>query len=59
MYQFPIGVMLESFRLPFREAVEKAASLGVSGLQIYMTQPGEILTEQNAKCCWTSSSPTG
>ncbi len=41
MYQFPIGVMLESFRLPFREAVEKAASLGVSGLQVYMTQPGE------------------
>jgi hypothetical protein len=25
MYQFPIGVMLESFRLPTPEAVKKAA----------------------------------
>lgn len=52
MYQFPIGVMLESFRLPFREAVEKAASLGVSGLQIYMTQPGETYFQDldGAKC---------
>ena len=44
MYNFPIGVMLESFRLPFREAVEKAASLGAKGLQIYMTT-GEMAPE--------------
>ena len=44
MYNFPIGVMLESFRLPFRQAVEKAASLGVQGLQIYMTS-GEMAPE--------------
>ena len=36
-----IGAMLDSFRLPFREGVEKAASLGVEGLQIYATD-GEI-----------------
>ena len=45
MYNFPIGVMVESFRLPFREAVEKAASLGAKGLQIYMTQ-GDMSPEQ-------------
>ena len=30
MYQFPIGVMLESFRLPTPEAVAKAAGLAVT-----------------------------
>ena len=44
MYNFPIGVMLESFRLPFRQAVEKAAALGAKGLQIYMTK-GEMAPE--------------
>lgn len=44
MYNFPIGVMVESFRLPFREAVEKAASLGAKGLQMYMTY-GEMAPE--------------
>lgn len=37
MYQFPIGVMLESFRLPTEEAVKKAASMGVQGIQMYCT----------------------
>lgn len=36
-----IGVMVESFRLGFREGVEKAASLGVKGIQKYATG-GEI-----------------
>lgn len=52
MYNFPIGVMVESFRLPFREAVEKAASLGAKGLQIYMTQGDmapENLSEKKVK----------
>lgn len=44
MYNFPIGVMLESFRLPFGEAVEKATALGADGLQIYLTQ-GEFAPE--------------
>ncbi|MBE6611975.1 MAG: sugar phosphate isomerase/epimerase [Ruminococcaceae bacterium] len=32
-----IGVMAESFRLPFPEAVAKAAELGADGLQVYAT----------------------
>lgn len=44
MYNFPIGVMLESFKLPFKEAVEKAAALGAKGLQIPMTS-GEMAPE--------------
>lgn len=44
MYSFPIGAMIESFKLPFEQAVEKAASLGVKGLQMYMTK-GEMSPE--------------
>ena len=36
-----IGVMLESFRLPFREAVKKAAEVGADGIQLYVCQ-GEM-----------------
>lgn len=38
MYQFPIGVMLESFRLPTPEAIKKAAELGAVGIQMYCTK---------------------
>lgn len=38
MYQFPIGVMLESFRLPTTEAIAKAAEVGAQGIQMYCTQ---------------------
>ncbi len=37
MYQFPIGVMVDSFRIPTKEAVKKAAALGAKGLQMYST----------------------
>lgn len=37
MYQFPIGAMLESFKLETREAVKAAAAIGASGLQMYST----------------------
>ena len=37
MYQFPIGAIVESFRLPTREAVKAAAALGLQGLQMYCT----------------------
>ncbi len=37
MYKFPVGGMVESFRLPTREAIKKAASLGLEGLQMYAT----------------------
>lgn len=37
MYQFPIGVMLESFRLDTVSAIQKAAQIGAQGLQMYVT----------------------
>lgn len=37
MYQFPIGVMMESFRLSTKEAIQKAAEIGAKGLQMYAT----------------------
>ncbi|MBQ2766179.1 MAG: sugar phosphate isomerase/epimerase [Clostridia bacterium] len=37
MYKFPIGAVLESFRLPTYEAVKKAAELGLNGIQMYAT----------------------
>lgn len=37
MYQFPIGAMLESFKLETHEAVKAAAAIGASGLQMYST----------------------
>lgn len=37
MYKFPIGAMVESFRCPTREAIKKAADLGLQGLQMYAT----------------------
>ncbi len=41
MRSFPIGVMLESFRLPITEALNKAHDLGVQGIQVYTTR-GEL-----------------
>lgn len=37
MYQFPIGVMLDSFRLDTIEAIKKAAEIGAKGIQMYAT----------------------
>ena len=37
MYKFPIGAIIESFRLPTLEAVKKAAALKLDGLQMYAT----------------------
>jgi len=37
MYDFPIGVILDSFRCGFREGVQKAVSCGARGLQMYVT----------------------
>ncbi len=44
MYSFPIGVIIDSFRLPIPEAVKKAALLGASGIQVYSTY-GEMAPE--------------
>lgn len=38
MYQFPIGVILESFRLDRSEAIKKAAAVGAQGIQMYATK---------------------
>ena len=38
MYNFPIGVILESFKLDRSEAIKKAAELGANGIQMYATK---------------------
>lgn len=38
MYNFPIGVILESFRLSRSESIKKAAALGAKGIQMYATE---------------------
>lgn len=37
MYNFPIGVMMDSFRLPVDQAIEKAVAMGAAGFQMYAT----------------------
>ena len=37
IYNFPVGVILESFRLPRSEAIAKAAEIGADGIQMYAT----------------------
>ena len=37
MYQFPIGVMSDSFKLDTVEAIKKAAQIGAKGIQMYAT----------------------
>ncbi|WFR56674.1 sugar phosphate isomerase/epimerase [Anaerocolumna sp. AGMB13025] len=44
MYNFPIGVMLDSFKLDTKTAIEKASLLGAKGLQMYATS-GEYSPE--------------
>lgn len=38
MYQFPIGVMLDSFCTETKQAIEKAAAIRAKGLQMYATK---------------------
>lgn len=45
MYQFPIGVMLESFKLPADEALDIAAKLGAQGLQLHAMR-GDFVPEK-------------
>lgn len=37
MYQFPIGVMLDSFKLDTVHAIRKAVEIGAKGIQMYAT----------------------
>ncbi len=48
MYNFPIGVILESFKLPRSEAIVKAREIGASGIQMYATE-GENSAENLTK----------
>ena len=38
MFDFPIGVILESFKKPRSEAIKEAAALGAKGIQMYATE---------------------
>ena len=38
MYQFPIGIILESFKCERSAAIRKTAALGAQGIQMYATQ---------------------
>ena len=38
MYNFPIGIMLDSLRTDNRTAIETAAKMGAKGLQMYATK---------------------
>ncbi len=44
MQTFPIGIILDSFRKPFLEALDIVASLGAQGIQVYATR-GEMSPE--------------
>jgi len=37
MYSFPIGAMLESFRPPVDESLDRAVAIGAQGIQVYTT----------------------
>ena len=52
MYNFPIGVILESFKSDRSTAIKKAAALGAQGIQMYATQgenSPENLTAQDRR----------
>ena len=44
MYNFPIGVIINSFRTDIPTAVKKAAQVGAQGIQVYATS-GEMAPE--------------
>jgi sugar phosphate isomerase/epimerase len=45
MYNFPIGVIADSFRKPMPEALRMAAEMGAKGVQVYATR-GEMSPEE-------------
>ena len=52
MFDFPIGAMLDSFLLPTPQAIERAAKIGVKGIQMYSTSgenSPENLTDEKIK----------
>ena len=52
MYQFPIGVIINSFRTDTRSAIEAAAKLGAQGIQMYSSRgedAPEFLTKEGRR----------
>ena len=49
MYQFPIGVILESFRLDRSAAIRQAAAIGANGIQMYATYGENSAENLNAQ----------
>lgn len=45
MYNFPIGVIIDSFRKPIPEALKLAKQIGAQGIQVYATR-GEMSPEE-------------
>ena len=48
MYNFPIGVLNESFRTDLKTALEKAEKIGLNGIQLYATK-GDTAPENLSK----------
>ena len=44
MYDFSIGIMLDSLRMPIPQALKAAADMNVRGIQLYATS-GEMAPE--------------
>ena len=44
MFDFPIGVMIDSFQCNTKDAIEKAAKIGAKGVQMYAIE-GEYSPE--------------
>lgn len=45
--RFKIGVMTDSFRLPFEESLDKAVQVGAEGIQLYVVNGENIYTSFN------------
>ncbi len=56
MAKFQIGVMTDSFKLPFEQGLAKAAEVGAQGIQLYVVD-GEMKydTFDDAKVAWVRS----
>ena len=48
MYNFPIGVIVDSFNLPFEEALKEAVKCGAKGIQMYATTGEHAPENMNA-----------
>ncbi len=50
MYQFPIGVIMDCFKVDTKQAIEKAAAIGAKGIQMYASNgehaPENMTTEK-------------